>query len=392
MAATNARDEMRAHFLARSGANLAQLILRVQTDVIDAQRQNMAKLGGGLGDFQLADYVGFFMGAFGGSKEEVQALSEMLGGFEGEAMKGLGVAAGHFEIEITSEDGKLNVNCANGSAQSRNTLKSELDALFFNQGYNRLFEDADAENWRRDRQQQAAAIIDYIDGDNSKFDAPGTNEEYGYESLDDQYLPKNTYLDTVGEINLIRGVDDRFWTLFGGHFTVYGDCKINLGAVRDPRLMATVIYLAAKSPDDPVIRDSTGQKLWALSKKVVETAGFSSFDSLQAFHDYVKDPMTSAAGLLALLGGLTGTNTAPTSMVTLSDGTQVQVQGVDLDMTKLQQIAVIGPRRIYRVEVNTEVGRVKKRLTAIWDVNVQNQNSRNPAYYPRGNWVFWREE
>ena len=43
-------------------------------------------------------------------------------------------------------------------------------------------------------------------------------------------------------MKLARGVDDRFWTLFGDAFTVYGGCKINLARAhehaadrRDPR-------------------------------------------------------------------------------------------------------------------------------------------------------------
>jgi type II secretory pathway component PulK len=79
VSSTNARDEMQTHFLARSGANLTQLIIKLQTDVVDKYRQQ-------LGDFQIADYAGMFMGAFGGGREEVDAMAEMLGGFKGDAI------------------------------------------------------------------------------------------------------------------------------------------------------------------------------------------------------------------------------------------------------------------------------------------------------------------
>src|SRR4026207_1172383 len=57
VSASNARDEMEPHALARSGATVAQLVIRVQTEAIDKLRDQV-------GDFQIADYAGMFMGAF----------------------------------------------------------------------------------------------------------------------------------------------------------------------------------------------------------------------------------------------------------------------------------------------------------------------------------------
>ena len=148
-AAANARDDMQTEFLLRSGANLAQLILRLQTDLVDKHRKQ-------LGDFQIADYAGMFMGAFGGDREEVDAMAQMLGGFRGDAIKGLGVAVGNFDVQITTEDSKINMNCANGNQESQKTLEAQLQALFYFDAFNPIFENADAEGWRRDRATAAA--------------------------------------------------------------------------------------------------------------------------------------------------------------------------------------------------------------------------------------------
>src|SRR5205814_588743 len=99
---------MQAEFLARSGANLTQLIIRLQTDVVDKYRKQM-------GDFQLTDYAPMFMGAFGGGRDEVDAVAQLLGGFRGDAIKGLGVDVGRFDVTITTDDGKINMNCAHTS-------------------------------------------------------------------------------------------------------------------------------------------------------------------------------------------------------------------------------------------------------------------------------------
>ena len=375
ISASNMRDQVRSHFLARSGANLGQLVIRVQTDVLDKLRQQ-------IGDIQLADYTSFFMGAFGGSKEEVAAMGELLGGFAGDAVKGLGVDAGTFDVQVTNEDGRINVNCASGSAASKTNLYSQLQTLFQPVAYNELFQNESDDGWRRTREEQAKAIIDYVDRDTSIYLAPGTPEPYGYQSLKDPYLPKNNYLDTVSELKLVRGVDDRFWTLFGSNFTVYGSCRINLGAVREVRLLASVLALSAKNPNDPVLRDPTGTKLWALATQVLQAGSFGgSFNDLKAFAEFVKDPNGGLAGLAATLGAATGGTTSAAGLV----------DGMELDQAKLAEIATIGPRRVYRVEVTADVGRVHRRLTAIWDTSTVNQNPRRPEY-SRGTWVYWKEE
>jgi len=389
VSAANAREAMRAQFLNRSGANLAQLIIRVQTDVLDKNRQF-------LGDIQLADYTSLFMGAFGGSQQEVNDLSAMLGGFDGDAIEGLGVAVGAFDVQITTEDGKLNMNCANGSTASKANLRTQLQAMLFFDAYNPIFEEPDADGWNRTREEQVEAFMDYIDKDTGKgVDSRGGAEDYGYQSLDDKYRAKNNYIDTTSELKLIRGVDDRFWTLFGGQLTVYGDCKVNIGAIADPKLIASVIFLSAKSPEDPVVQDP--RLLWALAKRVAEARSFGVyFDDLNAFADYVKSPDGALQELLG--GGEQGAFGGPNQGAQNAAANAEPVQGVELDAQKLGQVAKSGPRRLYRVEVTSTLGvtpkgepRFSRRLVGVWDTEVQNQNMRSTDYR-KGAWVFWREE
>jgi type II secretory pathway component PulK len=383
-AAANARDDMQTEFLVRSGANLGQLIIRLQTDLVDKYRKQ-------LGDFQIADYAGMFMGAFGGDREEVDAMAQMLGGFRGDAIKGLGVAVGNFDVQVSTDDGKINMNCANGSQETQQTLAAQLEALFYFEAFNPIFENADAEGWRRDRSVQVQAFIDYIDRGNAQFGANGAMEEYGYETLPDRYKPKNNYLDTVGELKLVRGVDDRFWTLFGDQFTVYGDCTVNIGSVDDPKLIAAVLFLAAKNSEDPVLRDPV--KLWALARTVIDARNMGVFfDDLKAFSDFVKSP---GGAVESLLGATTGGQTPPPAAL----GGLAQIEGLELDQAKLAKVARSGARRVYRIEVVATVPRgaegsgleYAKRLTAVWDTKNQNQNMRDPAY-SKGAWVYWREE
>ncbi|MCG8425461.1 MAG: hypothetical protein MJE77_46885 [Proteobacteria bacterium] len=220
-------------------------------------------------------------------------------------------------------------------------------------------------------------------------------EDYGYEALDDKYKPKDNYLDTVGEIKLARGVDDRFWTLFGGTLTVYGDCKINLAALDDIKLIASLIAYAAKNQNDPVVGNQA--KLWALAKAVKEAKelGFA-FTTEKAFADLVKDPM---GGMGGFLDGLSERG------ISTPDGSQhtgPPIEGVELDQAKLKQVAKSGARITYRVESTAIIDlpafetSLEKRIVGVWDTRRPKQNSRAHGTQQKdsskGFWVYWRED
>ena len=81
-----------------------------------------------------------------------------------------------------------------------------------------------------------------------------------------------------------------------------------------------------------------------------------------------------------------------------------QKLGLELDMTKLGQLASAGPRRTYRVEAWGEIERkqkmadgspvfpaIRSTVTGVWDTKVVPQNARKtPA--PKGAWVYLRED
>src|SRR4051794_25934092 len=212
IAAANYRDEMRAHFLARSATNLAELVVRIQ------QRMDSPMAKQVMGAVQLTDYADQLVLPFCGSDAEVKDAI----GFSTSTIKGLGADVGTcgFDGPFETEDDKINVNCANVDAAYK-YLQPVLQALFYFPAYDSVFDENDAEGWHRDRDMQVASIMDYVDADTMHVRDRGTTEDYGYESLKDRYYPKNNYIDTPGELKLARGVDDRFWTLFGAAFTVY---------------------------------------------------------------------------------------------------------------------------------------------------------------------------
>jgi len=117
IAAANYRDQMRSHFLARSASNLSELVIRLQQRI-----DNVKELRGMV---QITDFADQVLLAFCGGEEEVQAAV----GFNPSDAKGLGADIGTCGIvgQMTTEDDKININCANGNEATAATLKSAID-------------------------------------------------------------------------------------------------------------------------------------------------------------------------------------------------------------------------------------------------------------------------
>lgn len=393
LAAANYRDQMRSHFLARSALNLSELIIRIQQRLDNG----LAGSGASNGAIQITDFADQLMLAFCGGEEEVQAAI----GFSTSVVKGLGADVGTCGVvgRINTDDDKININCANGNDTVAAAVKSELDSLMYYPLYDQVFEEPDAEGWRRDRQTQAAAIVDYIDKDTSRVRERGTTEDYGYENLKDPYYAKNNYIDTVDELKLVRGVDDRFWTLFGEAFTAYGACKVNLSAISNVQLLVALLYIGAKNATDPMLANP--QKMFQLASLIVKARSFGmTFDSTKDFVDFVKDPAASVAAMMGG-GGATGSASSSAASALIPTGDKL---GLELDPAKIDQIARTGARRTYRLEAWGEIPRpgrdpkgqplhppIRSTITGVWDTKVVNQNVRKPPM-PNGAWVYLKEE
>ncbi|HEX4454295.1 MAG TPA: hypothetical protein VH143_25705 [Kofleriaceae bacterium] len=391
MAAANYRDQVVAHFLARSSLNLGEIVIRLQQRI-----DNVSKLRGTI---QLTDYADQLITPFCGDPDEVQSSI----GFTPNQVKGLGADVGRcgFDGPIGTEDDKINVNCANVDA-SWQAINSMLNALIYFPAYDYVFDDNAADGWHRDRQTQASAIIDYIDSDTAQLRTRGTTEDYQYEALKDPYFAKNTYIDTPGELKLARGVDDRFWTLFGGSLTVYGGCRTNLSALDNTQLIAAILYLSAKNPQDPVILDP--KRLFLLASYVAKAKQFGeTFTRNADFIAFVADPGAAVESIAKSDSGTMQGSAASSALVSGLPGLREQI-GLVLDSHKLAQIATTAPRRTYKVKAWGEVTRkavdkngmpvfppIRSTYTGIWDTKVVPQNVRKPPM-PNGAWVFLKEE
>jgi hypothetical protein len=99
-ASANYRDSMRAHFLARSAQNLAELVIQVQMQVDKARKQ--------IGPVQITDYADMIVMPFCGDREQVEDAL----GFSTSDIPGLSADIGTcgFNGPFETEDNKINLN------------------------------------------------------------------------------------------------------------------------------------------------------------------------------------------------------------------------------------------------------------------------------------------
>ncbi len=399
MQARNNLDQMRGHFLARSSLNLTEIVLRLQ-DQIDKQAAGMEGKPGAerMVGVNVTMYADTIMAAFGGDAEQVESAI----GISASQGKGLGSDIGTFGVRLVPVDGKINVNCANNIKQA-NLIARTIETLLFPTAFDPLFEEADADGWRRDRRTQVAAIIDYVDTNSYKIElvkdtwqTSSAPEDYGYETLRDSYKAKNNYLDSVAELKLVRGIDDRFWILFGKAFRVHGECKVNLRALDDRNVVAAVISLAAKDPNDPNVLNPV--VLYAIADLVLKAKDFGiTFESTKDFAEFVADPAALFAGIAAesAAGGTGAAPAPPPNFVPPG------VKGIILDESAdgpLNQIASSKAIGVYEVEAYSEIARepflpIRRTIRSVWDQRhtVSTENTRSP-FTPKGYWLYLREE
>jgi len=413
--AANARDELRAHYLARSSVNLSRLLIKIQQRFVDpsmAQAKQMlqAALGGGkdsasganstaggLGalafSLRVTDYAGPLMGFFSGSKEEVGALGGLIG-IDTANIKGLGLKSGSFDAEITSEDGKIDIACGSGVAPDRGrqvTVYRLLMGLMASRRFDRLFSEADTPGQFTPRPEVARAIIDWADADEQMFSPEGASgsEDYRYDARADRYRAHDNSYDTIEEIKMVRGVSDGFMEAFAPHLTIYASdqgCKVNLGAISNknggdctPLLMGIVRAAATpdptKPPVDPTVFDDT--RLYPIASVACDRASAAGFDSLSTITSLMKSPQTAV----------------------LPDDPRYKIfqsmPPITVNEGELAKIAKVESPRVYRIVATGVSGRVTKKITAIVDTrrSLGNPLTLNPAAEKAaGVLQYWREE
>jgi general secretion pathway protein K len=409
--AANARDEVRAHYLARSSIALSRLVIRIQQKFIDPiMNQVRTMMGGGaqgaqpggataaggaassdLGfSLRITDYAGPIMQFFGGSKEEGAGLGSLIG-LDLTNAKGLGMKNGKIDAEISVEDGKIDINCGGGptgNAANQKKTYQLLSALTLSPRYNNLFAQRNADGQFVDRNDLARGIIDWADGDEQMFSfEPGMSgtEDYRYDARVDPYRAHNNFYDTPDEVGLVRGMDANFMEAFLPYLTVHASdsqCRVNLSSVKGdctPLLVglirAALLKDPTKPPSDPAVLDD--RVVFPIASILCERGTAVGFDSINTIVQVLSNPAGSIA------------RDDPRYQMMQS------MHGITISAADLSSVAVVKSPRVYRVVATGESGKVKKKITAIIDTGRGPDNPITQNYQAEkaaGVLQYWREE
>jgi general secretion pathway protein K len=328
----NARDELRAYYLARSAVNLSRLLLHFQKQV--------DQLGGQLGPMLSSLLAGQAPrpqtpGAVAAPPAnnlgirlweilpiDSNAMTALLGGgdlsgitapgpdgyqqpapreetrrpqIEGAPLHSFGNFDGAFNARIVDENSRINVRGLDGLGATPLATLTQLRAMMNDPKYDFIFDEEDANHDRVRRDDVILALKDWIDIDESGTGLDPTNPSNPFvngfsdeNSAYDRYLPrykaKNGPFDSLEELYMVRGVNDRFMAAFGDRLTVWLDvgAKLNINT-NDPLQMLTNILSAAANPNDPKLRDP---RLLAIVLQEIQVQKMFSFLGLSA-QDFV---------------------------------------------------------------------------------------------------------
>lgn len=387
--AINVRDEVAARQIQRGSMQLSLLLFEVQRMVFN--QKQFRDMVGSMDITQVAPYL---MSAFG-TEEGAAGLGAFVG-IDTTALSGLAITGGTFEYRVTAESGKVNVNCMavqrEGNDNPAGRVTQTLEALMLPVLYDPYFEEQKSDGQYYTRSDIVRNLADYVDDDLDVFDlvrlrsASSRPESYRYMQLFDPYRERNARLDSVDELHLVEGIDDDWMAAFGNELTVYGGCKVNLNFASAEQIALVLQHAVSEADKWRTQGENFLLKTMPLANYVVESREMSLFQDLEAFKELVAQPDQFVSPLMALGGQADQAQSLPR----IPEGMEVRVNGGSKDGDTwggLSDVATVSPESIYRIEVITEVGAVKKRLVAVYDMKYQRAQSQG-----QGAWLYVREE
>jgi len=137
---------------------------------------------------------------------------------------------GAFNAKIVDENSRINVRGLDGLTATPLATLTQLRAMMNDPKYDFIFDEEDANHDRVRRDDVILAMKDWIDLDESGSGLDPTNPTNPFvngfsdeNSAYDRYLPrykaKNETFDSLEELYMVRGVNDRFMAAFGDRLT-----------------------------------------------------------------------------------------------------------------------------------------------------------------------------
>lgn len=336
--AANQRDEIRAYYLARSGVGMARLLLQFQrqldaiqlprglTDLLSGKPPTSAgapgapaappAAGGGL-SIQLWSMAHLDCHTLQGlvtsdvdPRDAKKAKDTPKLDFDDEnpdlaakqQQRSFGGFEGCFQVTIGDEEQKINLSKLSEGQSGRIMVGRLLDMLS-EKRFEFLFEKEDSNRVKVTPPEVVLALHDWIDDDEVQSTLNlalvgqdpflrGFSDENGlYDKYDPRYKAKNARFDSLDEILLVHGINDRFMAAFRDRLTVFPDRtrKLNINT-RDPVILAQAI-LSVMDPrkPDPRLTDPYMGPLYILDiiRKIELNRIYANFGLGMTAQDFV---------------------------------------------------------------------------------------------------------
>ena len=273
--ATNQRDELRAHYLAKSGIGLSRMMLRFQKQLDQIQIPNLsgmlAQFTGGAAP-GAGGLPGMPGGAGGGgmsiqlwrmAKIDCQMLAQMVPEFDEKGRpiadsafgkssskkfdfdeenpelaaaqhdRKFGSFTGCFESKISDEEERINLAKLDAPSGTSLGLLMQLVATLGDKKFEFLFDKEDSNRLKLTPNEVIVNMRDWVDEDETgttlNFSGSGdpfqkgfSDENSGYSKYDPQYRAKNARFDSLDELYMVHGVNDQFMAAFKDLFPAGG--------------------------------------------------------------------------------------------------------------------------------------------------------------------------
>ncbi|WP_373045544.1 general secretion pathway protein GspK [Vulgatibacter sp.] len=359
--AANARDELRAEYMARSAVNLSRLVLHFQNQFDKQGAQLGQAIGAATGGQAMAmpkirlwellpvesSSINMFVGAVAGPPPEDVPLAPTEPK-PGEAVPAAGLQMfgtyeGSFAASIEDEESKFNLNRISMPGTTGAVFAQQLALLWRDPRWDFLFDEDTAHKERYTREELVVHIKDWIDENEvgSAVDrvtgqlTDGFSDEVGpYTRYRPDYKPKNAKFDSLAEMYQVAGIGDRFMAAFGDRFTVFPDPNTEMNVnTSDPMQQYVNILIAAENPDLPALKDP-----------MVIQALLQEIETLRMF------------------GGFMGITVQQFSQVLMGAGINVRRE---IQYSPQQNEFLGDTSQTFRIEATGQVGDVNKKITAV---------------------------
>lgn len=258
LTAEHERQEVQAHYLARSGINIYRLVLTANK-LLNKQMKGLgsafaAYLPAGLPPndilWSMVPFVNtgllrMLLVSDGSIDEEEAAEFEQTGRVsdavaEESMEEGGGIFSGRsfldfegdFSVESRGEDCRINVNSfstlASGVAVQDTAVGQMLYGVLSGDENDQFLRERNLDKW-----ELIGNLADWVDADSLSASGRGGYEDDLYNRLDSPYLAKNARFDTPEEIRLVAGWQDDVFDRFGGALTIFGSGKVNINCADD---------------------------------------------------------------------------------------------------------------------------------------------------------------